>query len=244
VITTREKGVPPAHDQIHAYIVHENPVVAAGLVSIHAKTQKITAVLGFMRRALHEQRVDVIVCSHDAGMRFLTTQTKQGESDDGLAPVVVIIAAEARELELKQALFAGACGYLQGGCEPREVVDAVRLASRGERYLCHSAARTIAEGLAHTALTVRESEVLDLVAIGHPNKQIAQDLGIQICTVKSHVKSILAKLQASTRTQASAIAVKRGLIQQGFALRSAVGDRTDASFGAKLKHLGTGATDA
>ena len=240
----REKGVPLVRERIHAHIVHENPVIAAGLVSILAKSRGIAVVLGLTRNALPEGGVRVIVCSHDAGMRFLTTEPSPGGEVDGSNRTVVIVAAEPRELELKQALYAGACGYLHGGCEPREVVDAVRLASRGERYLCRSAARTIAEGFVHTALTVRESEVLDLVAIGQSNKQIARDLGIQICTVKSHVKSILAKLQASTRTQASAIAIRRGLIRQGSSSRNSTGDRSGVRFGTQWPHLGPGAPNA
>jgi DNA-binding NarL/FixJ family response regulator len=70
----------------------------------------------------------------------------------------------------------------------------------------------MADSLTREALTAREAEVLDLLACGQCNKSIARQLDIAVGTVKAHVKAIMAKLDASSRTQAVSVAAQRGLV--------------------------------
>ena len=85
--------------------------------------------------------------------------------------------------------------------------------ANGLRYVSRSVAQRMADSLARTSLTLRETEVLSLAAGGESNKAIARDLAIKSGTVKSHMSSIMSKLGASSRTHAASIAAARGLVE-------------------------------
>src|SRR5262249_6709332 len=108
---------------------------------------------------------------------------------------------------------AGVYGYLLAGGPLGELIDAVTAVAGGMRYMSMSVAQRMADSLTRTSLTSREAEVLRLVATGQPNKAIARELSIELGTVKSHVSAIMAKLGASSRTQAARIAAARGLVE-------------------------------
>jgi DNA-binding NarL/FixJ family response regulator len=117
------------------------------------------------------------------------------------------------------ALEAGASGYLLKDSNADEVAAAVRAAHRGELQLDPAVARRLMSSLraapredAMEDLTAREIEVLRLVGVGRPNKQIAAELLISERTARTHVSSILAKLGLSSRTQAALWAVREGLV--------------------------------
>jgi len=90
----------------------------------------------------------------------------------------------------------------------------VRAAAQGRRFLCHAAAQEVANSLTNEALTARERDVLLLLAQGRCNKTIASHLDIAVGTVKAHVRTIMSKLKASSRTEAACIAVARGLLPE------------------------------
>lgn len=111
-----------------------------------------------------------------------------------------------------RALQAGAGGYILKDCSAETLVDCVRAVLRGQRYLDPTAAASLAARVLHAPLTQRESEVLERIALGLSNKRIARELDVTEGTVKTHVKSLLDKLDADNRTQAIRIAASRGLI--------------------------------
>ena len=94
----------------------------------------------------------------------------------------------------------------------KELIDTINLVHRGGRRIPPEIATGIAEHATADALTAREVDVLRSVARGNANKRVASGLGISEDTVKAHMKSILAKLQANDRTHAVTIALKRGII--------------------------------
>jgi DNA-binding NarL/FixJ family response regulator len=116
------------------------------------------------------------------------------------------------EADVQRALQAGVGGYLLAGCSLDELVIAVRTVGRGGRHICDRAANVAAQSLMRTPLTAREAEVLRLMADGLSNKRIAIRLDIALGTVKAHTKAILSKLEAASRTEATAVAEQRGLI--------------------------------
>ena len=101
------------------------------------------------------------------------------------------------------------------GAQPEQIVETVRRVAAGESLVSAKIARTLTESLAHPELSSRELQVLRHMAAGESNKEIGQRLNITEHTVKAHVQSILGKLDAAGRTEAIAVAVKRGLIQLG-----------------------------
>src|SRR6185437_2966832 len=131
------------------------------------------------------------------------------------------LTSHAAEEDVFPALKAGALGYLLKHSAPEEVLQAIRQAHRGETVLHPSIARMVLHELNRLAqarqpktavpLSERELEVLRLLARGMRNQQIADTLVVGEATVRSHVSSILRKLQVASRTQAALYALREGL---------------------------------
>jgi two-component system NarL family response regulator len=160
-----------------------------------------------------ESKPDVIVADYESGIDVVQARASVGPlTPSGTAPKVLIVTGRESESEIRHALEAGVHGYLLEGCSPEELVDGVRAVQRGMRHLDGLAGHRIAESLTHRALTSRETEVLRLIARGYPNKTISKRLNITVGTVKAHIKGILQKLNSASRTEATSIASRRGLL--------------------------------
>ncbi|MBZ0281173.1 MAG: response regulator transcription factor [Anaerolineae bacterium] len=128
---------------------------------------------------------------------------------------VVVLTAHTDEARVVAALRAGAIGYLRKDTQPETLLTAIRAAARGQSLLDPAVANVVLQELVggnKDELTVREIEVLKLLAGGRTNREIAESLVIGEETVKTHVGNILAKLHLAHRAQAVLYAVKRGLI--------------------------------
>jgi DNA-binding NarL/FixJ family response regulator len=144
---------------------------------------------------------------------------------------VIVLTSFLDDERLLPALEAGAAGYLLKDVEPAELARAIRTAHAGEALIAPAAAARLLRAISSRAdapqpppreqLTLREQEVLALIARGLANKRIALELGISEKTVKAHVGRVLAKLGVSDRTQAAVLAVREGLVAdvRGEALR-------------------------
>jgi DNA-binding NarL/FixJ family response regulator len=126
---------------------------------------------------------------------------------------IIMLTTFEGDVEIQRALEAGARGYMLKTMPPRELVDVIRQVHAGKKRVPAEVASYLAEHLSDESLTAREVEVLRHVASGNRNKDVAERLYISEETVKVHVKHIMEKLGASDRTQAVAIAVRRGIIQ-------------------------------
>jgi len=126
---------------------------------------------------------------------------------------VIMLTTFEGDVEIHRALQAGACGYLLKNMPPSELLDVIRLVHAGKKRIPPEIASQLAEHMADEALTEREVEVLQQVAGGNKNRDIANKLFISEETVKVHIKHIMEKLGAADRTQAVAIGIRRGIIQ-------------------------------
>jgi len=126
---------------------------------------------------------------------------------------VIMLTTFEGDVEIQRALQAGARGYLLKNMPPSTLVDTIRQVHAGKKRVPPELAAQLAEHLSDENLTAREVEVLQQVAGGNRNRDIAELLNISEETVKVHLKHIMDKLGASDRTQAIAIAVRRGIIQ-------------------------------
>jgi DNA-binding NarL/FixJ family response regulator len=126
---------------------------------------------------------------------------------------VVVLTTFEGDVEIQRALAAGARGYLLKSTPPRELLEAIRQVHAGKKRIPPEVATRLAEHLSDEALTAREIEVLRQVSGGNRNRDIAEHLFISEETVKVHMKHIMDKLGASDRTEAVAIAIRRGIIQ-------------------------------
>src|SRR5258707_3918481 len=130
-------------------------------------------------------------------------------------PRIIVMTTYETEDDVRRALQAGAKSYLVKGALPEQILETVRRVAAGEALVPSKIASVLTESLARPELSPRELQVLRRLAAGDSNKEIGQMLQITEHTVKVHVKSILVKLGAKGRTEAIAIAIKRGLIRTG-----------------------------
>lgn len=126
---------------------------------------------------------------------------------------VIMLTTFEGDVEIQRALAAGAFGYLLKSMPPKDLVDAIRQVHAGKKRIPAEVAACLAEHLADEMLTEREIDVLRHVAGGNRNRDIAERLFISEETVKVHIRHIMQKLGASDRTEAIAIAVRRGIVQ-------------------------------
>jgi DNA-binding NarL/FixJ family response regulator len=126
---------------------------------------------------------------------------------------IVMLTTFEGDVEIQRSLEAGARGYVLKNMPPKELVEVIRQVHAGKKRIPEEVAANLAEHLGEESLTAREKDVLQRVAGGNKNRDIGEQLFISEETVKVHVKHILEKLGASDRTQAVAIAIRRGIIQ-------------------------------
>jgi DNA-binding NarL/FixJ family response regulator len=126
---------------------------------------------------------------------------------------IIMLTTFEGDVEIQRSLAAGARGYLLKTTPPAELVEVIRQVHAGRKRIPQEVAAQLAEHIADEPLTGREIDVLQHVAGGNRNRDIAERLLISEETVKVHVKHIMEKLGARDRTAAVAIAVRRGIIQ-------------------------------
>jgi DNA-binding NarL/FixJ family response regulator len=146
--------------------------------------------------------------------------TRRLASEQPGIKVLVLTTFDADSYVL-QALRAGASGYVLKDSQPSAIVSSILAVMAGERVMANAVTNRVLDMLTGTTtpkefydgLTAREVEILKLLAIGHPNKQIARRLGISEKTVRNHVSHMYEKLQIYDRSQAVLYAVRKGLVE-------------------------------
>ena len=185
--------------------------------------------------AVIERHADLVVAGeakdgHEAVAQFralrpdVTLMDIQMPGRDGIAAIaaireefpqaaIVVLTTYAGDTQAVRALQAGASGYLLKSCIRKDLIETIRTVHAGRRAIDPQVAQEIALHVAEERLTDRELGILKLVAEGQQNKQIAWQLALSIDTVKGHMKSIFAKLDAADRTHAVTIAARRGFLE-------------------------------
>jgi DNA-binding NarL/FixJ family response regulator len=125
---------------------------------------------------------------------------------------IVFLTTYAGDVRVMRALRAGARAYILKGRLAGELLETIRAVHAGQKRIPPEVAAELAEHAGESGLTDREVEVLNLIAAGNANKEVAAQLSIAEETVKRHVTGILAKLGANDRTHAVTIGLKRGII--------------------------------
>lgn len=187
----------------------QEPLLQAGVRAVLEREPGIRVV-----EETSEHLVDVAVV--DGERAFALAEAGLARTPAGHR--VLAVTRTAPIDAVRNALRQGVQGFVLSTVPLHELVDAVRTLARGGNYLCQTLTWEMATGPAEDMLTPREAEVLQLLVQGACNKSIARDLGIAVGTAKWHVRAIMMKLDASTRTQAASIALSRGLLDAaGFA---------------------------
>lgn len=208
-----EAGVTPP---IRVLVVDDHPVVREGLVAlltvpgIEVAGEAATgaeAVEAFRRLAPDVLLVDLRL----PGMSG-TEAIRRIRAEAPTARALVLTTYEG-DAWVREALDAGAAGYLLKDAPAGTILDAIRRIAAGERTFAPDLLAGAEREAAARKLSPREAEVLALLATGLRNREIATRLGLSEATVKLHVHSLLAKLGAKDRTEAAAIAGRRGLLR-------------------------------
>ena len=208
----RREFIEPTPTGITAvHVAHSDPVVSAGLVSILAGTRefRVTATdrPGSPSRGTDLTEVDVVVADYNSALLLIDVMPE-------LSQRMLILTDSDSQAKIRHALERGVRGYLLLGCSLAELLHGIRVVRNGGVALDPVAACRIAETMNQPALTHREQAILNEMMLGLSNKRIALVQGVAVGTVKTHVKSILAKLKVTSRTQAVIIARRRGLVEE------------------------------
>lgn len=192
-------------------IDHEEPLLAMGLRAALQRAPHLH-LAGSGEEGGEELAglpAHVLVTDWAQGMRWLSAD----RADPLRAASVLVVSTQARDQPMLSALRRGLGGVLLASCSEAELLIAVNALAAGRSYVCAEVAQRVAANFSREPLTLREETVLQLLARGQCNKSIATNLGIAPGTVKSHVKAILGKLAASTRTEAASIAAELGIVE-------------------------------
>jgi DNA-binding NarL/FixJ family response regulator len=125
---------------------------------------------------------------------------------------IVVLTVYSGDEDIYRAIQAGAASYLLKDTLANDLVAIVRQVSRGERPIPTAVADRLASRVGQAGLSTREIEVLELIATGKRNKEIADALGITQETVQTHIKRLFQKLHVNDRTAAVTVALSRGIV--------------------------------
>jgi DNA-binding NarL/FixJ family response regulator len=194
-------------------IAHGDPLIAAGLAITLQRQRDFKAYVCKPAATPSDPKgsdlpaADVVVADYDSGMRLIMSAA-------AVRHRVMILTHNDGEASICRALEQGARGYLLLGCSLQDLFDGLRAVRIGGIALGPLVASRVAQWMKQRALTPREADILRQMMPGHSNKRIALELNVAVGTVKTHVKSILDKLEAASRTEAVAIAQRRGILQE------------------------------
>ena len=203
-------------DPLRCLIVDDHPVVRQGIRALLERELPGVEVLDAAtpQAALEESpgaRPDVVVI--DPSPAGAEVERLVSELQRTLDSAIVVFTGNGGARLLADALKAGVKGYVRKDSPPEDLVRAIQAASSGDFYVDPALSSTIVLEEGDRTLTVRQREILQMLADGMQTDAVAKSLGLSTETVRTHTKRILAKLQADTRTQAVAIAIRNGLIQ-------------------------------
>ena len=205
------------YSKVRVLIADDHSVVRMGLASLlgTAKNVEIAgeAVNGedAVRKAL-KLRPDIVVMD-------IVMPKKDGvaATEEILAAApetkVLILTTFGTSDDISRALKAGATGAIMKSATNRELLAAVQSVAQGKRFISAEVEGILANDPPIPELSQRQSEILESISRGLTNKEIATQLDISLESVKSHVKVILEKLEASSRTEAAAIAQRKNLLK-------------------------------
>ena len=202
--------------QLRVLVVDDHPLMRDGIVSMIDSEPDMTVV------AQASNGLEAIECfeRHRPDVTLMDLQMAKMDGVTAIEAIcrdhpgahILVLTTYKGDVQALRALNAGACGYLLKSMIRKELVDALRKSRLGRRQIVTEVAAEIGRHALDEPLSSREIEVLKEVSAGRANKEVAARFGLSEETIKTHMRNILAKLNARDRTHAVMIALERGII--------------------------------
>jgi DNA-binding NarL/FixJ family response regulator len=207
----------PEAKRIRVLIAEDHSLVRRGLAAIINMEEDITVVgeAGDGEEAIEQWRrlrPDVVLMDLRMPRLEGVAAIRRIRAEDPKAGIIVLTTFDHDE-DIYAGLRAGAKAYLLKDVQPEELFGCIRAVHAGEAYLQPKVAAKLVQRVQEHQLTEREEQILKLLAEGKSNRAIGQALHITESTVKSHLKSLFVKLDATSRAEAIALAARRGLVK-------------------------------
>jgi DNA-binding NarL/FixJ family response regulator len=207
---------PGAKDSPRCLIVDDHPVVRAGVRALLESTWKNAKVddaqsVDDAAEVASTSPPDVVVV--DPWRAGVDVGDVVGRLQQDVKAPIVVFTSDGGARLLSDALKAGVKGYVRKDSPSDDLIRAIEAARSGEFYVDPGLSSTLVLDEGDRTLSARQREILQMLADGMQTDAVAQRLGLSTETVRTHTKRILAKLEASTRTQAVAIGIRHGLIE-------------------------------
>jgi two-component system, NarL family, response regulator len=201
---------------IRIMVVDDHPIVRSGLVLMINYTPNMEIVAeannGLEAIELFRQQLPDVT--------LMDLRMPEMSGADAIAAIhqeftdakIIVLTTYDGDEDIYKGLKAGAKGYIFKNAPVDEIIRAIKVVNEGRKYIPPEVGEKLSERLNRPQLSNRELDVLKLVAKGLNNQQIASELYISESTVKYHINSVLSKLGVSDRTQATLVAIKRGIV--------------------------------
>ena len=208
----------PSTARISVVIADDHPAVREGLAAMFKSESDITVVAEAANgeealEVCNRQYPDVLLLDLRMPRKDgLQVMTELG-SRAAIRPRIIVMTTYDSEDDIRRSLKSGAKGYLLKDAAPEQIRESVRRVAAGESVLSPNLTAKLANSITRPELSKRERQVLKYLANGRSNKEIAQILYISEHTAKAHVRAIMIKLNAGSRSEVISIAIKRGMIK-------------------------------
>jgi DNA-binding NarL/FixJ family response regulator len=191
-----------------------SPLMESGIVSALSKCGDIHVEADDIKDASQAERLpfDIVITDYQHGTSYALSRAGADGSHLSNGVRLFVLACNSDQQDVRLAIERGVHGYAMSGIKVDELQAGVRALSRGERFICAAAAMRLADSVAREGLTARETMVLKELARGSCNKTIASRLGVSVGTIKAHLRALMTKLEARSRTQVVTVAISRGLV--------------------------------